>query len=179
MGIASRTCRTGSELGCTTARTASRRAGSFMGSSCALRFAVACACSSSGGACTVLGIAANRRARQARRSAGDFVEPASSVMGPAEARDAAGASRAGRARLGLASGCSGAAPNRGALMGRASPVRMGYAEDGGACSSRCTVMVCACGRAGCASRRARRLSAAVERASSECGMVGAGARCRT
>lgn len=209
LGLARGTCRAGGEFLPDTGRNvgiASRtcRAGSELGRSCALRFAAACACTSSGraflgrarcpravvgraagpdgpsslpsrgGACTGLGIAANRRARQARRSAGDFVEPASSVMGPAEARDAAGASRsshASSARLGLASGCSGAASNRGALMGRACPVRVGCPEDGGACSSRCTVMVCASGRS-------RRLSAAVERASSDCGMVGAGARCR-
>jgi hypothetical protein len=117
VGISRRSGRTRSGLGSTTARAARRGTGSFMGSSGAVCRAAACApisssivgsarrtCASVGRAAgcsrpsgspgsrlrTVVGSAACSGAAEARRPAGDIVEPARSVMGPAEARHAGG-----------------------------------------------------------------------------------------
>lgn len=111
----------GSELGRATARTARRRIRrAVMGSSCTFSIAIcpgAAAVSSvlgiarrarslvgrlsgpdksssrtsSGSACSVLGIALGVRTRQARRT-GNFVESTGAVVGPAEARRTASAS---------------------------------------------------------------------------------------
>ena len=178
VGISVRSCRTGSELERTTGRTVSWRARAFMGRPCTLSFAAACTCAATGRSVvgsprrprTIVGRAAGRRAAQARSCAGDIVEPAGSVMGPTEARHARGTVSARHGRLGPASSGSGAAADRGALLGSAGRGRVGCAEDRGARSSRGAVMVCAC----CTSGGAGRRSSALECASSDCGMVGAG-----
>ena len=153
---------------------------------CTLSIAAACTCATTGGpfvgsprrprtvvgraagpdwtssrpsrsACPAVGIAAGRRA-------GDIVEPAGSGMGPAEARHAPGTASARHGRLGPASRGTSVAADRGALLGRAGPGRVGCAEDRGARSYRRAVMVCASRASG----RAGRCPAAVERARSDC-----------
>jgi hypothetical protein len=122
-----------------------------------------------------VGRAAGRRAVQTRRRAGNIVEPAGSGVGPTHAGHAPGTVSAGLFRLGSASRGTGVAADRGALMGRAGPGRLGRAEDRGASGSRGAVMVSAYRVSACrAFGRAGRRSSAVERAGSNSVMVSAG-----
>lgn len=172
MGVSGRARRAGPELGRTTARTPFWGAGAYMG--CTLGFAAACCtCATT---CRAFVGRPRRRAVQAGHGAGDIVESAGSVMGSAEAGHATGSVSTRDGRLGPASRRIGAAADRGALLGRAGRSRVGCAEDRGACSSRGAVMVCARSALG----GARRSSSAVERASTDCGMVSAcSGSCRT
>jgi hypothetical protein len=207
LGLASSSSRSGSELGSGSGGTAGRGARPFMGSSGALCFASArCAggssgcpvmgCSGrprtvmgraarpdwtssrtpSGSTRTRVGITGHRRAGKAR-GAGHVMEPAGSVMGPAQARRAAGTPAVLRSRLGIASRSIRAAADRSARLGRAGTFRLGCAQNRGARSAPRAVMVGPRRTRGATGADIGR-SAILERASSNRRMVGARTRSR-
>lgn len=156
MGVSRRPRRACSELERTTTRTPCRRARAFLG--CTRGFASARPCGTTGrsvvgssrrtgtfvgraggpdwasshparSARAVVGSAACGRAVQACRPAGHIVESAGSRMGPTEARHARSTVSARLGRLGPACHATCAAPDRGAILGRARRSRLGCAED--------------------------------------------------
>jgi hypothetical protein len=160
-----------------------------MGFALSIAAAAASTCATTGcsfvgsprGPSAVVGPAPGRRAAQAFRGDGDILESAGSSMGSTKTRHAPATASARRCRLGPASRGSGAAADRGALLGRAGRCCMGCAEDRGACGSRRAVVVSTCRAsigAGRASGRAGRGSAPMECPSTNRRVVGARPRCR-